>query len=100
MMAVSLEPRPMVKAALEMGWLAAARGADIRPVLAMDTLFQPATKTIALTFSRGKTMKSHQYAVGIPCPSAPTITHLKEQKIPLGHFPAPRVRFLSDTRAL
>ena len=46
MMAVSLEPRPIVKAALEMGWLAAARGADIRRVLAMEILFQPATKTI------------------------------------------------------
>ena len=71
-----------------MAWLAAARGTDIRQVLAMDILLQPATKTIALTFRRGKTTKTQQYAVGIPYPSAPTLAHLKErQKVASWAFP-------------
>ena len=71
-----------------MAWLAAARGTDIRQVLAMDILLQPATKTIALTFRRGKTTKTQQYAVGIPYPSAPTLAYLKErQKVASWAFP-------------
>ena len=79
-LAMEREPSPVIRAALEIGWLAAARGSDVRQLLIKDFLFNSDTKTISLTFRRGKTTKSGQYAVGIPFPSQETLDFLKARQ--------------------
>lgn len=87
-LALQQEPRLVVRAALELAWLAAARGSDIRQVLANDITVQPATKTLSITFRRGKTTKRSQYAVGIPFPSLETLDFiLARQKESTWAFP-------------
>ena len=82
--AIALEPLPMVKAALELAWLSAARGGDIRQILAKDIHVTNSTQhqmgSIAMTIRRGKTAKKEQYTVGIPLPSPPTLDFLNERK--------------------
>lgn len=82
--AMRLEPRPEVRAAIEVGWLLAARGGDVRQLLATDFKIceesggTPAT--MAVTFRRGKTAKKDQYTVGAPLPSAETLAFIMEQQ--------------------
>ena len=72
--AMAKEPRPEVRAAIEIAWLTAARGGDVRQLLAQDFTFPTpktagAVPTMVVTFRRGKTAKRDQYSVGAPLPS-------------------------------
>jgi hypothetical protein len=83
--AMRLEPNPTIKAAIEVAWLAAARGGDIRQILASDFNFPEPTKaqpqqTMSLTFRRGKTTKRGQYTVGLPLLSQPTLNYILQRK--------------------
>ena len=84
--AVSLEPRPEVRAALEIGWLTAARGNDVRQILASDIRFPPplggrSDPVMTVTFRRGKTAKKEQYTVGVPLPSQETLAYINQRKV-------------------
>lgn len=85
--AMELEPSPVVRAALEVAWLTAARGGDIRQILADDVKFpdptvaSPSVRPMTVTFRRGKTAKKEQYTIGAPLPSAPTLEHLHQRKV-------------------
>ena len=82
--AIAAEPNMTVKAALEFAWLAAARGGDIRQLLATDIhVTKDATsskETLAITIRRGKTAKKEQYTIGIPLPSKATMDFVNERK--------------------
>ena len=82
--AIASEPNKTVKAALELAWLAAARGGDIRQLLAKDirTTKDPSrnTETLAITIRRGKTAKKEQYTIGIPLPSKHTMDYINDRK--------------------
>ena len=84
--AMQLEPRPEVRAALEIGWAAASRGNDLRQLLASDILFPPplggrSDPVMTITFRRGKTAKKEQYTVGVPLPSAETRAYINQKKV-------------------
>jgi len=84
--AMAKEPRPEVRAGIEIGFLAAARGGDIRQVLANDIKFPPVspsepTPTMIVTFRRGKTAQKEQYAVGVPLPSQETVDFIKARQL-------------------
>jgi hypothetical protein len=82
--AMRLEPRPEVRAALEVGWNVAGRGGDIRQLLISDLNVSKGSgatpPTMTITFRRGKTAKRDQYAVGVPLPSVDTMKFLEAQR--------------------
>jgi integrase len=80
LLAISKETRPVVRAAIELAWLAAARGSDIRQLLAADIKLKNDSQTLTLTFRRGKTTKNRQYTVGVPFPSQETLSFLTERQ--------------------
>jgi len=86
MEAIAKEPRPEVRAGLEVGYLTAARGGDIRQVLAKDINFPPVTEkqptaTMLVTFRRGKTASRDQYVVGAPLPSPETLAFIRARQL-------------------
>ena len=84
--AMAKEPRPEVRAAIEVAWLTAARGGDVRQLLAQDFTFPVpktagAVPTMVVTFRRGKTAKRDQYSVGAPLPSKATRDFLAQRQM-------------------
>ena len=82
--ACRMEPKLVIRAALETAWLSAARGGDIRQIRAFDIKFPPPTQAnpvpdMTVTFRSGKTAKRGQYTVGVPLPSQQTIDFIMER---------------------
>lgn len=83
--AMAQEPSPAVRAALEVAWLAAARGGDVRQLRADDLKFLQPTKAnpepvMTVTFRFGKTARRNQYTVGVPMPSTETVAFIKQRQ--------------------
>eukprot|EP00743_Colponemidia_sp_Colp-15_P010356 GILK01011398.1.p2 GENE.GILK01011398.1~~GILK01011398.1.p2 ORF type:complete len:749 (-),score=9.85 GILK01011398.1:2098-4074(-) len=84
--AIQLEPRPEVKAAVEIAWLSAGRGGDVCRLLAKD--IKEMDKDLMTVFYRqGKTASKKSYSVGVPLPSAETLTYLKATDLSTWAFP-------------
>lgn len=82
---MALEPSPMLRAAMELAWLAASRGGDIRQMQAADIAFPDPTRiskmqAMTVTFRRGKTAKKEQYTIGVPLPSPETLSYIKARQ--------------------
>eukprot|EP00744_Colponema_vietnamica_P009228 GILI01013146.1.p1 GENE.GILI01013146.1~~GILI01013146.1.p1 ORF type:complete len:831 (-),score=73.66 GILI01013146.1:1212-3704(-) len=77
--AIAREPRPEVKAALEIAWLTAGRGQDTLYLLAKDLQFAE-NNLMTVSYRQGKTASRQAYTVGIPHPSQETLDYLEKVK--------------------
>eukprot|EP00744_Colponema_vietnamica_P026995 GILI01040281.1.p2 GENE.GILI01040281.1~~GILI01040281.1.p2 ORF type:complete len:172 (-),score=28.86 GILI01040281.1:618-1133(-) len=79
MKAIQEESREEVKAAVEIAWLTAGRGNDVRYLLAKDLQLSD-NNLMTITFRQGKTASHKAYTVGVPHASQQTTDFLNRMK--------------------